>query len=47
MDIFTVCLVAFLLGFGINHFLKDATLATVVAVIAIVGGIVGIVRLVD
>lgn len=46
MDILQLCIVCFLLGFGVNHFVKDATLATVVAIIAIIGGIVGLVKLI-
>lgn len=46
MDIFQLFLVAFLLIHGVNHFVKDATLATVAAICAIIAGVVGVVRLV-
>lgn len=47
MDLFTVFLVAFLVLYGVNHFVKDPTLATVAAVCAIIAGVIGVLRLVE
>lgn len=47
MDLFTVFLVIFLLGYGVNYFVKDNTLGAIVAISAIVAGVVGLVRLVS
>lgn len=46
MDLFTVCLVAFLLLHGVSTFVDNATLATLAGVAAVVAGVIGLVQLV-
>jgi len=43
MELYSILLAAFLIGYAVNHFVGDATLASAVA---IVGGIAGVILLV-
>jgi len=47
MDLFTGALVVFLLCYGVNYFVKNATLGAITAIAAVVAGVVGLVRLVQ